>query len=221
MNKKVRRFLLVINLFLLVFLISAILVPVKRKTVKYSNTNIDTTNRRENVSKVGTITNNKNAEFSFELYNEKLYGVCLFFCVEGKDENGEIVCTLEYNGEKVGQTSVSIKELLFRMKANELSAKELLFGDIEKRDGKYTLILEGKELSPDTRVSFYGNESTEKYLKYENNIYQDYYEALYIIEVVGESNPYIWNMMFIFVLSLLFSYLIYMKDKEKSVEPIK
>ena len=220
MNKMLKRLLVIVNLLLLLALIFSIFVPSYEKKAEYSNTDVSSTNRKD-IPTVGIITNTRNISLSFDLYNEEFYGICLFFSAEGEDENGEIVCTLQFDGQEIAKEVISVRELFAKMRASSLSAREIFSENGEKRSGKYTILLQGNEISSDTRISLYGNDSTWKYLKMENDAYQEFYGPLYLVEVIGEEHPHIWSVAFILTLSLLFSYLIYRNDKEKGIGAIR
>ena len=220
MNKMLKRLLLIVNLLLFGTLIFSIFVPSRAKKAEYSNTDVSSTNRN-NIPTVGIITNTRSISLSFDLYNKEFYGICLFFSAEGEDENGEIICTLQYGGTEIAKEAISVKELFAKMRSSSLSAKEIFAGNGENRSGRYTILLQGNGISSDTRISLYGNDNTWKYVKMESDVYQEFYGPLYLLEVVGEEHPHIWSAAFILTLSLLFSYLIYRNDKEKGIGAIR
>ena len=215
MNKILKKTLIIVNLLALAALLLAIFIPSHQKKVKYSNTDAS------GLNKVGIITDKRDIQLSFDLYNEEFYGICLYFAAEGEDEGGEIICTLKYAGQEIASETVQVKELLAKMRSSSLGATELFPGNGEKSSGTYTLLLQGSGISPETKISLYANDNAWKYVRLESDTYQEYYGPLYLLEVIGEEHPHIWSAAFILTLSLLFSYLIYANDKEKRCEAIQ
>ena len=203
MNKILKNTLIIVNLLALGALLLALFIPSHQKKVKYSNTDVS------GLNKVGIITDKRDIQLSFDLYNEEFYGICLYFAAEGEDEGGEIICTLKYAGQEIASETVQVKELFAKMRSSSLGATELFSGNGKESSGTYTLLLQGSGISPETKISLYGNDNAWKYVRIENNAYQEYYGPLYLLEVGGEEHPHIWSMAFLLTLSLLFSYLIY------------
>ena len=221
MNKILKKLLLIVNLLLFVVFMLSIFVPSHKKKVMYSNTDVNGTTDRNSIDTVGLITDKRNITLSFELYNQEFYGICLYFEAEGEDESGEITCTLQFEDQIVAEERIQVKELFARMKSSSLSATEIFAGSRENKPGKYTVLLEGTGISPETKISLYANDNAWKYVRLESDTYQEYYGPLYLLEVIGEEHPHIWSTAFILTLSLLFSYIIYANDKEKRSEAIQ
>lgn len=219
MNKK-KLVLIIINIIVFFVLICSILLPVDRKTAKYSNTDIDMYSGLSSVPVIGTITNNRKAELRFSVYNERLYGMSLFFKAVGKNTEGEINCILKFDDEDIEQCVIPVRELFALMNNSAINAKEIIFKSRPALSGEYILVLEGKNIDSQTQISLYGNNSSERYVDYVNADYQNYTGILYIVETLEEKRPYIWTASLILIMSLLFSYLSYSSDKEKKVETI-
>ena len=218
MKKKSAILMRTINILFFVLWLFSIVFPIERKTVYYENTDISSYGSLGSIPKIGAITNNRSAELRFSLYNETLYGICLYFYVDSDDDQGNINCTLTCDGKEIEKQIITVKELLALKKGNVINAKELILKNRSVCSGEYVLILEGENISPETRISLYGNRNAEKYLDYANADYQNYNGILYIIEVVEDQHPYIWATTFSLVMSLLFSYIIWIGYREKKIE---
>ena len=67
MNKILKKTLIIVNLLALAALLLALFIPSYQKKVKYSNTDAS------GLNKVGIITDKRDIQLSFELYNEEFY----------------------------------------------------------------------------------------------------------------------------------------------------
>ena len=65
------------------------------------------------------------------MYDEKLYGIALFFYVSGENTDGELVCSLKHDGETISEQTVAVKELFALVNKNEIKPKELILGNGE------------------------------------------------------------------------------------------
>ena len=100
-----------------------------------------------------------------------------------------------------------MKELASLTEGSSLNSVEILLDDFEKRDGEYTVVINGTGISPETRVSLLGNINTGSYFRCEESgSYGEYYSILYAIETLNPKHPYVWACALIFALSLLSSY---------------
>lgn len=222
MSKKAKSLLTAINILFFCILVLSVAIPVERKAETYSNTDISDFSGHSSIPRIGAITDGRELELKFDLYDKKLYGVGLYFCVEGEDESGAITCTIKHEGETIAQDTFLVKELAFFSNTSTLKNKEILLDDPQTGSGEYTILLEGEDISPQTRISLFGNSGAERYLKYENEWCGEYLAPLYVIETLESKRPYIWAASFLFVMGLLFTYIIYVNayisQKEKHFE---
>lgn len=215
MKKKTRNLMNMINILLFSALIFSLIVPSERKSTLYSNIDISEYGNAEKIPKVSAVTDKTNLELKFALNNKKLYGIGLYFCVEGEDDSGEITCTLRNEGETIVTDCFTVKELTIYSKSSSIKSKEIILDKPMLISGECTVLLEGDGICPQTRISLYGNTNTESHLKVVDNWNSDFYTPLYKIETLEEKHPYVWTMAFLFFLSLLFSYIVYINQKEK------
>ena len=167
------------------------------------------------IPKLGAITDSRDAEIRFDLYDKQIYGIGLYFCVDGTDEEGEIKCTLKLDDQVVAEDTVTIRELISMQSDASINETELYLKTSEKQSGKYTLLLQGKNISPETRVALYGSRNADHMLSYVNANSDNVADIFYSLEVMEPQHPYIWMAAMILSMSLLFSYLIYSDLKEK------
>ena len=170
------------------------------------------------IPKLGAVTNSRTAEIQFSLYDEKLYGIALFFYVSGENTDGELVCSLKHDGETISEQTVAVKELFALVNKNEIKPKELILGNGEVCNGDYTLEIKGSGISSQTRISLYGNKADEYFLDYTNANYQNYNGILYIVETLDPERPYVWACAFLLAMSFVFSLIICMNEREKEHE---
>ncbi|WP_373212137.1 hypothetical protein [Ruminococcus sp. 5_1_39BFAA] len=223
MNKKLKWILGAVNLLLLLALIISVIIPIERKTSLYMNVDVSDFSGQNQIPRVGVISNDRSANLKFCLYNEKLYGVSLYFSVDGEEDEGEILCTIKQNDETVLEETISVKALSILSKGSSLNPAVFVVGNSKKENGEFTISLQGNGISPKTRVSLLGNQSTGNYLKYvDYEKYGKYYAVLYSIETLVPKHPYIWACTLVLILSLLSSYIIYINcNKEIKVEAVK
>lgn len=212
--------LFIINMFFAVLLTASLIIPSKGKKVMLSNMDISMYSSFESIPVIGAVTEDRAAEISFQLYGEKLYGICLYFYVGGQtdsisDDGSKLTCTLKSGEKQIGYTEVPIKELASMMSEESLNAKELVFDCDEVLAGEYTLLIEGEGIPADTRIALYGNRSTARHLEYVNVGYDKHDGILYSVEVVTSEHPFVWSAALLLALSFLFSCIIYMDDGEK------
>ena len=188
--KKIRNILICINLIFVLCFLAALFVPVERKDTLYSSTDAS-------------------------IYDKQIYGIGLYFCVDGTDEEGEIKCTLKLDDQVVAEDTVTIRELISMQSNASINETELYLKTSEKQSGKYTLLLRGKNISPETRVALYGSRKADHMLSYVNANSDNVADIFYSLEVMEPQHPYIWMAAMILSMSLLFSYLIYSDLKEK------
>ena len=133
-----------------------------------------------------------------------------------------IATAIEYNNETLTKQTFSVKELASLTEGTSLNSVEILVNDFEKRDGEYTVVINGTGISPETRVSLLGNINTGSYFRYEESgSYGEYYSILYAIETLNPKHPYVWACALIFALSLLSSYVFHISYEESKVETVK
>ncbi len=218
MKKKLRNILIMVNALAVILFALAIIVPIERKTVKFSDVDISSYNGKWAVPKLGAVTNQRSAEIAFSLYNEKLYGISLFFYADGEVEDGEVLCTLQCDGEELETVVIPVKELFVLMRGASVNAREIIFQSRPDSPGRYTLILEGRNIDPDTRISLFGKHGTQHYASFETKENGKFRDILYIIETIKPEHPYIWAASLILALSLMITALIYMDGWEKRFE---
>lgn len=221
MNRKKKGILAIINISFFLLLVLSIIVPVERKKVAYSDTDISIYDSVSKVPIIGAITDDRSVEINFSLYDEKLYGVNLFFYAEGEVTEGEVTCTLKYGKEELEQVIFSTKELFTLMDSSSINAKEIVFNSRPVLSGEYTLVLEGKNIDPQTRIAMYGSRSTGHHMSYVNKTAQNYYDVLYTLETVEWKHPYIWITSLLLAMSILFSCICFIGNKENECEVTK
>ena len=153
MNKQLKWVLRVINIGCFLALILSCIVPIERKETLTSNIDVSSYGNLHSIPRIGSVTDEKQMKLKFNLYDEKLYGVNLYFGVDGDDENGKVTCAIEYNNETLTKQTFSVKELASLTEGSSLNSVEILLDDFEKRDGEYTVVIKGTGISPETRVS--------------------------------------------------------------------
>ena len=84
MGKKRKAVMLGVNVFLVLALLWSVVFTVDRKNAAYTNTDIERYKSLNTIPKLGAVTNSRTAEIRFSLYDEKLYGIALFFYASGK-----------------------------------------------------------------------------------------------------------------------------------------
>ena len=119
------------------------------------------------------------------------------------------------NDQVVAEDTVTIRELVATQSNTSINETELYLKTSEKQSGKYTLLLQGENISPETRVALYGSRNADHMLSYVNANSDNVADILYSLEVMEPQHPYIWMTAMILAMSLLFSYLIYSDMKEK------
>ena len=85
MGKKRKAVMLGVNVFLVLALLWSVVFTVDRKNAAYTNTDIERYKSLNTIPKLGAVTNSRTAEIQFSLYDEKLYGIALFFYVSGEN----------------------------------------------------------------------------------------------------------------------------------------
>lgn len=214
--KKTRNILICINLIFIVCFLAALFIPVDRKETLYFSTDASIYDKQSMIPKMGSITNSRDAEIRFNLYDQEIYGIGLYFYVDGTDEEGEIKCTLKLDDQVVAEDTITIKELLATQSNTSINETELYLKTSEKQSGEYTLLLQGENISSDTRVALYGSRNADHMLSYVNANSDNVADIFYSLEVVEPQHPYIWMTAMILSMSMLFSYLIYSDLKEKN-----
>lgn len=68
---------------------------------------------------------------------------------------------MKHDGETISEQTVAVKELFALVNKNEIKPKELILGNGEVCNGDYTLEIKGSGISPQTRISLYGNKADE------------------------------------------------------------
>ena len=137
MNKQLKWVLRVINIGCFLALILSCIVPIERKETLTSNIDVSSYGNLHSIPRIGSVTDEKQMKLKFNLYDEKLYGVNLYFGVDGDDENGKVTCAIEYNNETLAKQTFSVKELASLTEGSSLNSVEILLDDFEKRDGDY------------------------------------------------------------------------------------
>ena len=191
--KKIRNILICINLIFVLCFLAALFVPVERKDTLYSSTDASIYDKKSMIPKLGAITDSRDAEIRFDLYDKQIYGIGLYFCVNGTDEEGEIKCTLKLDDQVVAEDTVTIRELIATQSNTSINETELYLKTSEKQSGK----------------------NANHMLSYVNANSDNVADIFYSLEVMEPQHPYIWMTAMILSMSLLFSYLIYSDLKEK------
>lgn len=213
MGKKRRVVIVAINVLLFFVLIGCALIPVERKTTSYTNTDTTAYKDMSDVPKVGKITNGESMKINFRLNGERLYGMNLYFYVEGNDMDGDIICTLEQDKKILAEQTVSVKGLSALMSKSEVRPKEIVMDSGEESSGEYVLNLKGSGLAPNTTVSLYGNENEKPFLSCLDT--GESYAILYTVENLEKRHPFVWSCAFLLAMSLVFSFIICTSYKEK------
>ena len=182
--KKIRNILICINLVFVLCFLAALFVPVERKDTLYSSTDASIYDKKSMIPKLGAITDSRDAEIRFDLYDKQIYGIGLYFCVDGTDEEGEIKCTLKLNDQVVAEDTVTIRELVATQSNTSINETELYLKTSEKQSGKYTLLLQGENISPETRVALYGSRNADHMLSYVNANSDNVADIFYSLEVM-------------------------------------
>ena len=214
--KKIRNILICVNLVFVLCFLAALIIPVDRKDTLYSSTDASIYDKKNMIPKLGGITDSREAEIRFSIYNKEIYGIGLYFYVDGTDEEGTIKCTLKSGDQVVAEDTVTVRELMATQSSSTINETELYLRTNAKESGEYTLILQGENISPETRVALYGSRNADHILSYVNANSDNVADIFYSLETMEPQNPYIWMTAMILAMSLLFSYLIYSDLKEKN-----
>lgn len=214
--KKIRNILICVNLVFVLCFLAALIIPVDRKDTLYSSTDASIYDKRNMIPKLGGITDSREAEIRFSIYNKEIYGIGLYFYVDGTDEEGTIKCTLKSGDQVVAEDTVTVRELMATQSSSTINETELYLRTNAKESGEYTLILQGENISPETRVALYGSRNADHILSYVNANSDNVADIFYSLETMEPQHPYIWMTAMILAMSLLFSYLIYSDLKEKN-----
>ena len=99
MNKQLKWVLRVINIGCFLALILSCIVPIERKETLTSNIDVSSYGNLHSIPRIGSVTDEKQMKLKFNLYDEKLYGVNLYFGVDGDDEN---TCKTNFFSERTG-----------------------------------------------------------------------------------------------------------------------
>ena len=118
MGKKRKAVMLGVNVFLVLALLWSVVFTDDRKNAAYTNSDIERYKSLYTIPKLGAVTNSRTAEIQFSLYDEKLYGIALFFYVSGENTDGELVCSLKHDGETISEQTVAVKELFALVNKN-------------------------------------------------------------------------------------------------------
>lgn len=214
--KKIRNILICVNLVFVLCFLAALIIPVDRKDTLYSSTDASIYDKKNMIPKLGGITDSREAEIRFSIYNKEIYGIGLYFYVDGTDEEGTIKCTLKSGDQVVAEDTVTVRELMATQSSSTINETELYLRTNAKESGEYTLILQGENISPETRVALYGSRNADHILSYVNANSDNVADIFYSLETMEPQHPYIWMTVMILAMSLLFSYLIYSDLKEKN-----
>lgn len=214
--KKIRNILICVNLVFVLCFLAALIIPVDRKDTLYSSTDASIYDKKNMIPKLGGITDSREAEIRFSIYNKEIYGIGLYFYVDGTDEEGTIKCTLKSGDQVVAEDTVTVRELMATQSSSTINETELYLRTNAKESGEYTLILQGENISPETRVALYGSRNADHILSYVNANSDNVADIFYSLETMEQQHPYIWMTAMILAMSLLFSYLIYSDLKEKN-----
>ena len=214
--KKIRNILICVNLVFVLCFLAALIIPVDRKDTLYSSTDASIYDKKNMIPKLGGITDSREAEIRFSIYNKEIYGIGLYFYVDGTDEEGTIKCTLKSGDQVVAEDTVTVRELMATQSSSTINETELYLRTNAKESGEYTLILQGENISPETRVALYGSRNADHILSYVNANSDNVADIFYSLETMEPQYPYIWMTAMILAMSLLFSYLIYSDLKEKN-----
>lgn len=214
--KKIRNILICVNLVFVLCFLAALIIPVDRKDTLYSSTDASIYDKKNMIPKLGGITDSREAEIRFSIYNKEIYGIGLYFYVDGTDEEGTIKCTLKSGDQVVAEDTVTVRELMATQSSSTINETELYLRTNAKESGEYTLILQGENISPETRVALYGSRNADHILSYVNANSDNVADIFYSLETMEPQRPYIWMTAMILAMSLLFSYLIYSDLKEKN-----
>ena len=139
----------------------------------------------------------------------------LFVPVERKDTLYSSTDASIYDKKYMIPKLGAITDLISMQSNASINETELYLKTSEKQSGKYTLLLQGKNISPETRVALYGSRNADHMLSYVNANSDNVADIFYSLEVMEPQHPYIWMAAMILSMSLLFSYLIYSDLKEK------
>ena len=214
--KKIRNILICVNLVFVLCFLAALIIPVDRKDTLYSSTDASIYDKKNMIPKLGGITDSREAEIRFSIYNKEIYGIGLYFYVDGTDEEGTIKCTLKSGDQVVAEDTVTVRELMATQSSSTINETELYLRTNAKESGEYTLILQGENISPETRVALYGSRNADHILSYVNANSDNVADIFYSLETMEQQHPYIWMTAMILAMSLLLSYLIYSDLKEKN-----
>ena len=205
--KKIRNILICVNLVFVLCFLAALIIPVDRKDTLYSSTDASIYDKKNMIPKLGGITDSREAEIRFSIYNKEIYGIGLYFYVDG---------TLKSGDQVVAEDTVTVRELMATQSSSTINETELYLRTNAKESGEYTLILQGENISPETRVALYGSRNADHILSYVNANSDNVADIFYSLETMEPQHPYIWMTAMILAMSLLFSYLIYSDLKEKN-----
>ena len=68
---------------------------------------------------------------------------------------------MKLDDQVVAEDTVTIRELISMQSNASINETELYLKTSEKQSGKYTLLLQGKNISPETRVALYGSRNAD------------------------------------------------------------
>ena len=74
--KKIRNILICVNLVFVLCFLAALIIPVDRKDTLYSSTDASIYDKKNMIPKLGGITDSREAEIRFSIYNKEIYGCC-------------------------------------------------------------------------------------------------------------------------------------------------
>ena len=100
MGKKRKAVMLGVNVFLVLALLWSVVFTVDRKNAAYTNTDIERYKSLNTIPKLGAVTNSRTAEIQFSLYDEKLYGIALFFYVSHRYLSSGVIIAQVTRGRK-------------------------------------------------------------------------------------------------------------------------
>ena len=86
MNKQLKWVLRVINIGCFLALILSCIVPIERKETLTSNIDVSSYGNLHSIPRIGSVADEKQMKLKFNLHDEKLYGVNLYFGVTTKTE---------------------------------------------------------------------------------------------------------------------------------------
>ena len=156
MNKQLKWVLRVINIGCFLALILSCIVPIERKETLTSNIDVSSYGNLHSIPRIGSVTDEKQMKLKFNLYDEKLYGVNLYFGVDGDDENGKVTCAIEYNtGALAYDATTNTVKVTWKIVKKDLANTTV---EISETNGKLTAtVLNGKVIVPATEYDVKDN----------------------------------------------------------------